>query len=406
MDIRPFDPHTDLRAVERIWYEVGWVESPTQAACIKDFLSTGSCIVGCLNGSPECAVHTVPGTIHYLDEPLELCAVTAVTTSRIARKQGFARTMTALQLAEAAGRGAEVAALGMFEQGFYDQVGFGTGSYEHGFRFDPATLLVDRPFRVPSRIHPDDWREVHRALTMRLKHHGACTLAPPELMKGEMALRENAFGLGYYEGEHLTHFFWGSASGEHGPYEIGFMAYRSVDELLELLALLKSLGDQVSTVAIQEPAHVQLQSLLKQPFRHRRNTRRTEFENLHRSSAWWQLRIMDLAACVSRRRWHGKPVRFNLTLRDPVCDFLPGDGWQGIGGEYTVHIGEQSAASAGHSGGLPLLETTVNTFTRLLFGIASASMLEASDNLAVSEDLRHALDEAYCLPRMTTSWDF
>ena len=31
----------------------------------------------------------------------------------------------------------------MFEQGFYDQVGFGTGAYEHTIRFDPATLLVE-----------------------------------------------------------------------------------------------------------------------------------------------------------------------------------------------------------------------------------------------------------------------
>ena len=99
MDIRPFDPKEDIRAVERIWYECGWVENETQAGFVKDFLSAGSCIVGCLDGTPECQVHTVPGTIHHLEHPLKLCAVTAVTTSRIARKQGFARVMTAQQLA-------------------------------------------------------------------------------------------------------------------------------------------------------------------------------------------------------------------------------------------------------------------------------------------------------------------
>jgi len=406
MDIRPFDLEKDIRAVERIWYEVGWVENATQAGYVKDFLSTGSCIVGCLNGSAECAVHTVPGTIQYLDDELQLCVVSAVTTSRVARKQGFARVMTARQLAEAALGGAEVAALGMFEQGFYDQVGFGTGAYEHGFRFDPATLQVDRTFRVPSRLHPDDWPQVHQAMLNRLKHHGACNLHPPELMKGELAWHENGFGLGYYTGETLTHFFWGDATGEHGPYEISYMAYRSSDELLELLALIRSLGDQVSTVVMVEPPHVQLQALLKQPFRNRRNTRQTEFENVHRTSAWWQIRILDLAACLSKRRWRSPGIRFNLKLHDPVADFLSADDWQGIGGDYTVEIGESSSAVSGATTGLATLEASVNSFSRLFFGIVKASDLAASDGVTVPRELLPALDEAFCLPRMTTSWDF
>ena len=39
MDIRPFDLKEDIRAVERIWYECGWVENEAQAGFIKDFLS-------------------------------------------------------------------------------------------------------------------------------------------------------------------------------------------------------------------------------------------------------------------------------------------------------------------------------------------------------------------------------
>ena len=406
MDIRPLELARDLPAVQRIWREVGWLDNAEQTGYLKYFLGTGSCIVGCLNGTPECAVHTAPGSIQYVDAPLTLCAVTAVTTSRIARKQGFARIMTARQIAEAAEDGAEVAALGMFDQGFYDQVGFGTGAYEHTFRFDPATLLVDRKFRVPSRLHPDDWQALHGAMVNRLQHHGACTLDPPELMRGELAWHENGFGLGYYEGETLTHFFWGDAKGEHGPYEISYLAYRSVDELMELLALIKSLGDQVSAVVLQEPPHVQLQALLKQPFRTRRNTRRTEFENVHRTAAWWQIRILDLAACVEKRQWHGPPFQFNLALTDPAAAFLPAEGWQGSGGDYTVQVGETSSATVGATDGLPTLATSVNTFSRLFFGIASASQLQASDGLSVPLELLAPLDAAFCLPRMTTSWDF
>jgi predicted acetyltransferase len=349
---------------------------------------------------------TVPGSICYLDQELKLCVVTAVTTSRIARKQGLARVMTALQIAEAANQGAEVAALGMFDQGFYDQVGFGTGAYEHTIRFDPSTLLVDRKFRVPSRIHKDDWPQVHASMVGRLKHHGACTLDPPEVLKAEMSWGENCFGLGYYTGEQLTHFFWSEVKGENGPYRITHMAYRTVDELLELLALIKSLGDQISSVIMQEPPHVQLQTLLSQPFRNRRNTRQSVFENVHRSSAWWQIRMLDLGACVRARCWRGAAFRFNLRLTDPVADFLPDEGWQGVGGDYTITIAESSGASEGFSKGLPLLETSVNSFTRLFFGIVSASQLEASDGLVIPRELRDEIGAAFCLPRMSTSWDF
>ena len=150
-------------------------------------------------------------------------------------------------------------------------------------------------------------------------------------MKAELAWTENGFGLGYYEGETLTHFFWGEAKGEHGPYQISLFCYRSIDEMLELLALIRSLGDQVSTVVMHEPAHLQLQTLLKQPFRNRRNTFKSEFENIHRSAAWWQVRMLDVAACVSKRQWTGKPFAFNLTLTDPAADFLDGQAWQGVG---------------------------------------------------------------------------
>lgn len=406
MDIRPFDPEKDIRAVERIWYECGWVENAEQAGQISDFLSTGSCIVGCLDGTAESQVHTVPGTIQYLDETLSLCAVTAVTTSRIARKQGMARVMTAQQLARAAREGAEVAALGMFDQGFYDQIGFATGAYEHTIRFDPATLLVDRDFRVPSRLGKDDWPAVHGAMANRLKHHGAVTLSPPLIMKSELAWHENGFGLGYYEDQTLTHFFWAEARDEHGPYEINFMAYRSVDELLELLALIRSLGDQVSTVIMLEPAHLQLQTLLRQPFRNRRNSRSSDFENSQRSAAWWQIRMLDVAACVAKRRWQGKPFEFTLSLTDPASDFLQGEFWQGSGGEYRVRIADQSRAEPGAGSNLPVLRASINTFSRLFFGIAGATEQLVAPDFDAPADLVRQLDEAFCLPRMTVSWDF
>ena len=90
MDIYPYDESRDLKHLQRIWYEVGWVENESQAACMKDFLSVGSCLTARMAGEAECSVQTVPGTVHHLEQTLSLCAVTAVTTSRIARKIGRA----------------------------------------------------------------------------------------------------------------------------------------------------------------------------------------------------------------------------------------------------------------------------------------------------------------------------
>ncbi len=44
-------------------------------------------------------------------------------------------------MAEAIDGGAELAGLGMFEQGFYNKLGFGTLAYENWVSFDPANLL-------------------------------------------------------------------------------------------------------------------------------------------------------------------------------------------------------------------------------------------------------------------------
>ena len=68
--------------------------------------------------------------------------VAAVTTSRIARGLSLAQKLTARQLVKGQQAGASVATLGMFDQGFYNKVGFGTGAYVNEFAFDPGSLDV------------------------------------------------------------------------------------------------------------------------------------------------------------------------------------------------------------------------------------------------------------------------
>jgi len=406
MDIRPYEEARDLNAVKRIWYEIGWIEDAEQAKYLRDILRVGRGLVAMIDEEAECLVHTVPGQIRCIDEDLDMCAVIAVTTGRRARKKGFAQALTARQLASSARDGAEIAVLGVFDQGFYDLLGFGTGSYEHQISFDPATLLVDRRFRTPARLTKANWREIHGAMTRRVRAHGGCVLHPPEIMKAELAWTENGFGLGYYDGKELSHFFWCEAKGENGPYHIAGMAYRNGDELLELLALIKAFGDQVSSVQLMEPPEVQLQSLLKQPFRNRRNTKASKHENIHRSYAWWQLRVLDVAACVAKRHWYGPEVRFNLAMTDPVEPYLEEDNWRGVGGDYVVTFGEDSRATSGTEAGLPTLCASVNAFSRLLFGIVSASSATLTDGVTAPNDLLKSLDAALVSPSAKLTWDF
>ncbi|MCZ6887373.1 MAG: GNAT family N-acetyltransferase, partial [Gammaproteobacteria bacterium] len=234
MEILEYDHQRDLESVKRIWKEVGWVQTDEQAGQLNHFFSVGDAVVLHIDGEAECAVHSTPGAMRHGDTDLKLGAVTAVTTSRIARKLGAARKLTARILARQAQSGCEVSALGMFDQGFYDQVGFGTGSYSHYFKFDPTTLRVDGGIRPPKRLTKEDWPAISDAMRSRLRGHGGCVLDPPEIVRSQIGWTENPFGLGYFDVKALTHFIWGEAKTEHGPYIVSLMGYRNTDQLFEL----------------------------------------------------------------------------------------------------------------------------------------------------------------------------
>ena len=405
-DVRPYDADRDLGAVTRIWREVGWIDSSDgHAAALETFLSVGHADVALMDGAAECSVHRTEGSMRYEHSDLVLCAITAVTTSRIARKQGFASRLTARALADAAGEGAEVAALGMFEQGFYDRLGFGTGSYEHEVTFDPASLTVDVPYRAPVRLTTSDSADIHRAMVGRLRSHGSVVLDPSACVEANLGWIEEPFGLGYRQGDRLTHFVFGSAKGEHGPYRISWIGYEDPGQLLELLRLLRELSDQVASVKLPEPPELQLQDLIAQPFRQQLRSSRSDHETSTDAVAWLQLRMLDVDACVAKRNWPGPPVEFNLTLTDPLADRLDGP-WRGVGGEYAVATASPSRAERGHRSGLPTLTATVNAFSRLWFGVRPASSLQHTDSLSGPPELLARLDDALRLPPPHPGWDF
>jgi len=409
LDYRTYDPTKDKEAVQRIWREIGWLEKGKEE-CLDLLLSCSRALVADVHGAPECLVLTTPGTMRYLDEELSFIAVTGVTTSLIARKQGLAKGLLAQALAADAAAGALVVSLGVFEQGYYDQLGFGTGSYELWCSFDPARLKIEAKPRVPRRLTINDWPAMHAARLVRRRGHGAANLNPPEITHADLIWSENGFGLGYSDGPNgeLTHYFWVSAKEvEHGPYDTSLLVFQTAEQFRELLALLKSLGDQVRSVSLREPPGIQMQDLLEQPFRQRALTKGSKFESTSRASAYWQVRLLNLPGCLARTHLPGHEVRFNLRLTDPVEPLLDETApWRGVAGDYVVTLGPSSGAEPGRDAALPTLAASVGAFTRLWLGVRPATSLAVTDDLSGPRALLENLDWLLRLPAPKPDWDF
>ena len=225
-------------------------------------------------------------------------------------------------------------------------------------------------------------------------------------MQAEFAWFENGFGFGYRDDAgRLTHFISGELKDEYGPFKVRTMAYRNTDQLLELLRLLHEMADQFRSVDMNEPPEVQLQVLLRDPLRERERSEKAEHASFHHAVAWWQGRILDLEAAVAARHWLGGELRFNVTISDPVADRV-GGAWPGVGGDYTVVVGENSYTEAGHSNGPLLLECSVASFTRLWLGVAPASSLAVTDQFEAPPELINRLDDALRLPTPRVGIDF
>ena len=408
MTIRPYQHNKDFEAALRTYREVGWVSEKAHENAVEHLLKSGRGLVAELHGSAECLAIADTGTLRYLNTDLPMSAVTTVLTSRIARKQGFAGRLTAQLLAEEASRGYAVSLLGIFEQGYYNQLGFGNGSYQLWCTFDPSTLQIASNARIPVRLGVDDWQAMHEGRLNRARTHGVCSLTPPEITHAEALWSDHGFGLGYLDDDgNVSHHYWCSSKGEHGPYRINWMAYQSREQFLELMKLIKNLGDQVHSIHMQEPPGVQLQDIIRQPIKMRGITKNSLHENRMTALAYWQARILDLDACLAATTLDCDPIRFNLALTDPVTSLVPETcEWRGIAGEYTITLGPTSSAESGFSTDLPVLRATVNAFTRLWLGIRPATSLSWTDDLQAPESLLTSLDHALRLPMPMPDWDF
>ena len=408
MVFREFDSARDREACYRIWREIGWLEDQ-QNPLMDLWVDSGRALIAEIGGEAECLVLTAPGNMRYQDADLPLSCVTGVTTSRIARKQGLAGQLTARAVAADAADGKLVSMLGAFEQGYYDRLGFGTGCYEHHVQFDPAKLSVKGISRPPLRITAGDWQEAHAARLARFRSHGGCNFNAPQITRADMELGAKRFGLGFRDdADKISHYVWLEADKvENGPYSVKWIVYRTREQFLELMAVIKSLGDQVRLVRMEEPPGIQLQDLIQQPFKHRAMSRGSQFEAGIHGIAYWQARILDLAGCLSRTRLGCKPLSFNLALTDPIQSFLePDSSWRGMGGDYAVTLGPESSAEPGSLGALPALSASAGAFTRLWLGVRPATGLAITDDLAGEPALLDKLDRILCLPPPKPDWEF
>jgi len=409
--LRPYDPDRDREAAIRIWREVGWIESETHEKALDSLL--GGCAVrrvGEVNGTAECLVNTTRGSLRYVDEELALSCVTGVTTSRTARRAGLAKRLLAQALAEDAANGAVASELGAFDQGFYDQLGFGTGTLEPFYSLDPQSLRPHGECRVPVRLTVDDGEDIHGCRLARRRGHGAVNVLALGSTQAELLYAENGFGFGFRNGAdgRLTHHAWLSAKDvESGPYSVWWMAFRTSEQFHELLAVMRSWGDQVHLVRLAQPPGIQLQDLIERPMRSRRQTEEGKHEVRVTAAAYWQIRILDLVRCLEDTHLEGVEVRFNLTLEDPIAAYLESDAsWRGLGGEYVVTLGPSSSAVAGSRIGLPYLRATVGAFSRMWLGVLPASALAWTDRLSGPPELLDALDRILRLPPPHPDWEF
>lgn len=411
MDIAVFDRERDGDAALRIWEEVGWLDRSSEAQIRRanGIIDSGNAWVSRIDGDAECQVTTCEGRMRYLSEDLPFSGVTAVVTSRIARKQGIAGRLTAHAVAQDAKAGALVCGLGMFEQGFYDRLGFGTGPCDQQIGFDPRMLNVPFATRAPKRFTSEDAARLHQARLNARKEHGYVTFFSQKLTESDIANSTNGFGLGYVDASGaITHHFWCNATEPgHGPYHIKWITFQNREQFLELLGVIRSLGDQVRLMTLIEPPFIQMQDFVSEPIQSRAVTRGSDLATFGRNLAWWQHRIVDLPGCLAQTHLHGPTLQFNLELSDPITTYLSDDEpWRGIGGEYTITLGEESCATPGTRTELPTLKTSVGAFTRLWLGCLRPAGLHYADTFEASDALLTALEKSMTVPTPGLDWDF
>ncbi len=410
MTIRGYDMNRHREACKHIWQEVGWLpDFPGGIAATEQYFAQNPCLVAETESGAEALAVAVPGELRHLECTLPFWAVTSVTVGRAGRKKGLGASVTAEITALGADSGCAVAGLGIFEQGYYNRLGYGNGPYNRIVTFRPSDLPGTLPFpERPCGIGPKNLDEVYESIRNRMACHGQATLSR-NFYKAELQWDSKAFGLGCRGSDgRLSHHLWFcGVSGEHGPYRVGWLCYQSPSELLELLGMIRSLGDQVDLVTMEEPPHLQFQDLMETPIRNMRMLGGDKHRVGTRAISYTQARILRMDRTMLSTVISWGEVAFNLTLSDPVARFLPDNApWKGCAGEYTVVLGPESSAEPRHTRGLPEMRAGVGGFTRMWLGVRQPSVLALTDEIEAPGSLLRDLDRLLALPEPRFNCDF
>ncbi|MGM0419461.1 MAG: GNAT family N-acetyltransferase [Bacillota bacterium] len=409
---RRLEVERDFPDIVKLWHEIGWLDSNKveDHDGLKLFFQAGAGWVFTENDRVEATTLAVPGQINYLDKQLAFHGLSGVVVSPVVRKRGVARELVSRSLVDGQKSGHVVSGLWMFEQGFYNSLGYGTGSYDHHFTFDPALLKIDVDPRPPVRFGKEDWEKIHKALLARKKVHGGVSLSSSLMTQEHLKWTEDkGYGLGYYDEQgEISHMFWlqREQGNSHGPLRIDFLIYKDNRQFIELMGLLKNFGDQVYAVKLEEPADIQLQDFFKKPHK-QKNTGNDKYGFSAKARASWQARIIDLEEAVKVAAFSSSTLKFNLDLTDPLDNIGEDKGWQKISGQYIIELGPKSKVELGHDSNLPTLRSTVNALTRLWLGVLSPSGLALSEDFQASETLMSELEDYFSsLPKPKFQWGF
>jgi len=403
--MRPYEPARDFEAVLSIWNEINWLDDCTKKEeGLRAFLRETQGVVGEHAGRVEGHAGTRRGVVLHEGRWLPLALVSSVTTSPIFRVGGFATRGTAAVLADAAESGAVVGSLGMFDQGFYDRLGFGTGVYDHRMTIDPRTLKVPRLTRRPVRLGLEDLERVHAARRRSWRSHGAAAFDGTGDTEADMLWYAGGYVLGFEADDgDLSHCVSVVRKGESGPDRVRWFAFQTREQLHELLSVLKSLADSLYALRIADPPGVQLQDLIDRPFESAAKRKGGSFHNPDLSSAWDQWRILQPEAAFEGARAAG-PLSFVVDLVDPIEQHLEERPWRGLSGRWTVELGERCAMHRG--GAEPGLRASVGAFSRWWLGVRPASHLALTDDFDASGALIEDLDRAWRPPAPRNDWEF
>ncbi len=405
-----YDKEKHLEKCISIWMDAGWLMNGQEKLANLWFDSADALVGKHVNDVVALGLaHS--GTFHHAahSQNISFCAISAITVAFQGRKLGFAGTLTAELLARGAERGEAFAGLGMFEQGFYDRLGFANFPYTRIAEFRPSELMLSGSFSSdPVRLGKENWQDIHQNRINRLRYHGSVNL-PPVITRADMEINKKTFAIGFRNknGEMTHHYVVRSVKGEHGPMRVIWMAFQTPDQFKDILLSIKSFGDQIDIVSLQEPPGIQFQSLLRKPISSsRQSTGSVERKVGTRTGCWSQGRILDVEKCVNGMKCTGEECSFNLILTDPVEKYLDSSfEWRGCGGEYTIRFSNRSNAELGITEGLPVMQCSVNTFSKLWTGTAKASMLPYTDKITAPSSLLEKLDKTLNLPEPSFDWD-